>query len=161
MTFGNKRTRLKLHSLIFLAALSSIIFSFSLAAYGASTKITRLSCDAAITETYSNGSQDKHRERFALEIETFPNGFMLFSAETPNVFISIPSRGKKGRVDVVDNSNEEVWRFNTSSEIKGRKSTQSLRLDRVTGELYYSSSYVIRSEISGNCEKLSNNQRQF
>lgn len=161
MTSEKNRNMLKKHGHYSLVFLGSLIFAFSLSAYGASTKVTRLSCDAAITDTYSNGSQEKHRERFTLEIETFPNGFMLFSAETPNVFISIPSRGKKGRVDVVDNSNEEVWRFNTSSEIKGRKSTQSIRLDRVTGELYYSSSYVLRSEISGNCEKLSNNQRQF
>lgn len=124
-------------------------------------KTVRLACDALVTETYSNGQKEQSRERFTLGIETYPNGYMVFSAETPKVFISMPSRGKKGTADVIDNSTPEVWRYTLSATIKGKQLTSTLKLDRVTGELYYYHSGVMATEVTGYCEKTDAGNKKF
>lgn len=124
-------------------------------------KITRLACDALVTETYPNGQKDQSREKFTLVIETYSNGYTVFGAETPKVFISMPSRGKKGVAEVIDNSSPEVWRYNLSATIKGRPVSSSLKLDRVTGEFYYQQFSVITTDIAGFCEKTDAGHRKF
>lgn len=124
-------------------------------------KITRLACDALVIESYSNGQKEQSREKFTLGIETYSNGYMVFAAETPKVFISMPSRGKKGTAEVVDNSTPEVWRFTLSATIKGQRLTSTLKLDRVTGELYYYHSGVMVTEVTGYCEKTDAGNRKF
>lgn len=139
-----------------------VLIPLACVANGAEAKISRLLCDAMVFDTYSNGQQERFRERFTLELETYPNGFMLFSAETPKVFISVPSRASKKGVEVVNNSSSEVWRIFATTEVKSKKITQSLKLDRVTGELYFSSTgNVIGTELTGYCEKLESNTKKF
>lgn len=140
--------------------ITSFVMSGSAVAQNA--KITWLSCDANVVDTYSNGQQERFRERFTLEIEAFPTGLVMFSAETPKVFISVPSRSFKKSIGVINNSSSEVWRIFATTEVKGRKVTQSLKLDRVTGELYFSSTgNVIGTELTGYCEKLESNTKKF
>lgn len=133
-----------------------IAASLQFASHPALAETIKLTCNVLPSIQSVVGYTAYPRETVQLDVEV-NQGYVSFDADGQNVSIFVTNRKLPSYLEVKDYSTPDKWDLYVKVENKnGSISTQTLKLDRATGNLVFSREAKIGvSTVTGTCQKSS------
>jgi hypothetical protein len=126
----------------------------------------KLSCTIKLLRVYSiDGSSETNQYREVLEVTDNSNYKSIIPLS--DNFGSVSTRKHSETDTITDYSNSNSWDISSSrTSSEGHQGLTSYRIDRNTGDLWYSRTFnnqsmIITSTGTGNCEKIDVTKKKF